>query len=122
MVDKITNILKETLVQGSGFILKDKTVLSANIPSEIKQLSNSSKEMKSSGGESHTVLHKTGSDFRRQPGGLASSSAYVEKTRSELASSDSLLSRPGVGQTSKTESCSVQKKARTELLDQLNQE
>ena len=122
MVDKITNILKETLVQGSGFMLKDKTVLSANIPSEIKQLSSSSKVMKSSGEESHSVSHKTGSDFRTQPGGLASSSAFVEKTRSELASSDSLMSRTGVGQTSKTESCSVQKKARTELLDQLNQE
>ena len=120
MVDKITNILRETLAQGSGFVSKSEGLLRGSIPPDGKEIKNSLREHGiNTGTTSCTMSHKQSPDFGIQ----TSRSAYVEKTRPEFGpGASSLPSRSGVGQSSKMDTCSIPKRARTELLDQLNQE
>ena len=70
-------------------------------------------------GASNVVLQRHSADVHVAVG----NSAQGEKIRPELGGMDSsVMARSSVGQSGKAESCSMAKRARTELLDQLNLE
>ena len=117
MVDKITTILRETLTHGTGTIAKGQSLRSSN-PPEGKLSHDMFDPVK---GSSHLVPKRHIAEVH-VPAGNHGIIAQGEKIRPELGMMDSsVLARSSVGQSAKSES-SVAKRARTELLDQLNLE
>ena len=115
MVDKITAILRETLTHGAGTMAKGQS-LRSSYPPEGKSMHDLYDPEK---GASNVVLQRHSADVHVPAG----NSAHVEKIRPELGGMDSsVMTRSSVGQSGKAESCSIAKRARTELLDQLNLE
>ena len=112
MVDKITNILKETLSKGSMSEITTRSSYppdgkSATVFEEISK------------GATNFVPQQQSLEVRMQTG----FNVQGEEIRPELGQTDrSFPSRSAVGQSTKMETSSVAKRARTELLDQLNQE
>ena len=115
MVAKITNILRETLTQGSGGISKGQS-LRSSYPLEGKSEHEMFDPVKGTGDISP---HRHSAEVHMQTGYRTQG----ETIRPELGLADSsFAARSSVGQSGKSESCSVAKRARTELLDQLNLE
>ena len=115
MVDKITAILRETLTHGAGTMSKGQS-LRSSFPPEGKSIHLVNDPER---GASNAVLQRHSADVHVPVG----NSAQTEKIRPELGGLDSsVMTRSSVGQSRQAESGSMAKRARTELLDQLNLE
>ena len=111
MVDKITNILKETLSKGSASEITTRS----SYPPDGKSTTVFEEISK---GATNFVPQRQSLEVRMQTG----FNVQGEEIRPELGQTDRSFPSQSGGQSTKMETSSVAKRARTELLDQLNQE